>query len=426
MTYGPAGRSINNRHSEGSEREVRSAEVLYKGTSSMANDSFDRIIERQGTDSLKYDCASLRGMPEGLLPLWVADMDFKTADPVARALARAAEHGVFGYTVPGDSYYDAVRAWWRGRHGYGFDARSVVIAPGVVFALAQAVRAFTEPGDAVLIQRPVYYPFTEVVEDNGRRLVNSPLAPGEDGRYHVDFEDFERKLSAERPKLFLLCSPHNPVGRVWQRSELERLGDLCLAHGCLVVSDEIHADFVYPGAPKHTVFSTIKDSFRENSVICTSPSKSFNLAGLQISNVVIEDLDLRRRYRAEIGASGYSQPNIMGAIACRAAYEEGAPWFDELMDYLTGNLALLRARVRSDFPGVRLIEPEGTYLPWLDFRGLGLSHRETCELLVNKAKVWLDEGAMFGPEGEGFQRINIACPRAVLKEALDRIAAVMV
>jgi cystathionine beta-lyase len=395
----------------------------------MADYDFDRIIERRRTDCLKYDCAALRGMPEDLLPMWVADMDFPSPEPVANALRRAADHGIFGYTVPGDAYYDAVRAWWRERHGYAIDARHVVVLPGVVFALAQAVRAFTDPGDAVLIQRPVYYPFTEVIEDNGRKLVNSPLTLQDDGRYHIDFDDFERKLTEHRPRMFILCSPHNPVGRVWTRDELERIGDLCLAHRCLVVSDEIHADFVYPGEPpgarRHTVFSTIRETFRENSLICTSPSKSFNLAGLQLANIVIEDPALRRRYREEVNASGYSQPNIMGAAACRAAYGEGGPWFDALLSYLAGNLALLLSRLDADIPGVRLIEPEGTYLPWLDFRGTGLTHGEADDLLIKKAGVWLDTGTMFGPEGEGFQRMNIACPRSVLADATDRIAAAL-
>jgi cystathionine beta-lyase len=364
-------------------------------------------------------------------------MDFKTADPVADALRSAADHGIFGYTIPGASYYDALRSWWRERHGYDFDARSVVVLPGVVFALAQAVRAFTAPGDAVLIQRPVYYPFTEVIEDNGRRLVNNPLVIGEDGSYHIDFDDFERKLAEDRPKMFILCSPHNPVGRVWTRDELERMGDLCLEYACLVVSDEIHADFIYQtpsGAAdslpskthKHTVFSTIKNSFRGNSVICTSPSKSFNLAGLQLSNIVVEDKGLRLRYRTEIGASGYSQPNIIGVRACQAAYGEGGAWFDALASYLEGNLAVLRSRLDAEIPGVRLIEPEGTYLPWLDFRGTGLMQDEADDLLVSRAGVWLDSGTMFGPEGDGFQRINIACPRGILTNALDRIAAAMI
>jgi cystathionine beta-lyase len=394
----------------------------------MKSHDFDTIIDRRNTDSLKYDCARQRGMPEGLLPLWVADMDFRTADPVRAALARVADFGIFGYTVPGDAYYDALRCWWSSRFGYDFDARAVVITPGIVFALAQAVRAFTEPGDAVLIQRPVYYPFTEVIKDNGRRLVNSPLVIEDDGgtggtRWRMDFEDFERKLAEESPKLFLLCSPHNPVGRVWTPEELGRVGDLCDEYGCIVVSDEIHADFVY-GENRHTVFPTVKDAFRENSVVCTSPSKSFNFAGLQISNIVIENDALRRRFKQEINASGYSQPSLPGAVACRAAYEEGGPWLADLLEYLKGNLALLREAFPPAHDGVRLVEPEGTYLPLLDFRGTGLSDEVTTDLIVNRARLWFDQGTMFGPEGAGFQRINIACPRAVLEDAVGRLKAV--
>jgi cystathionine beta-lyase len=337
--------------------------------------------------------------------------------------------------VPGPAYYGALQSWWRTRFGYEFDARSVVVTPGVVFSLAQIVRAFTEPGDAVLIQRPVYYPFSEVIEDIGRKVVNSPLVFGADGRYHMDMDDFERKLAEQRPKMFILCSPHNPVGRVWTRGELERVGDLCLAHGCLVVSDEIHADFTY-GGHRHTVFSTVKDEFRANSIVCTSPSKTFNLAGLQVSNIIIEDSALRRRYKKEINAVGYSEPTIMGVVACRAAYEEGGSWLAELLDYLAGNIALLRDSfppmsgnrnaLRSAKPdrlssAISLVEPEGTYLPWLDFRGTGLTQKEADNILIGKAKVWFDSGTMFGPEGEGFQRINIACPRSVLQKAIQNI-----
>ncbi|MDR1068531.1 MAG: pyridoxal phosphate-dependent aminotransferase [Clostridiales Family XIII bacterium] len=386
--------------------------------------NFDTIIDRRGTGSLKYDGAVPRGMPADILPLWVADMDFRVTDPITDALRSAVGHGVYGYTMPGDEYFDAVRAWWHGRHSYEFDAKSVTLTPGVVFALAQAVRAFTEPGDAVLVQRPVYYPFSEVIEDNGRRLVNSPLVLTDGGSYEMDFESFERRLHEDRPRLFILCSPHNPVGRVWRAAELARIGELCLAYDCLIVSDEIHADFTYAGN-KHTVFSTVSDSFRERSVICTSPSKSFNLAALQISNIIIEDPALRRRFRSELNACGYSQSNMMGLAACRAAYEHGGPWFAELLGYLSENLALVRSffppsSEKLDTP--RLIEPEGTYLPWIDFRGLGLSHDETDRRLIHDAKVWLDSGTLFGPEGEGFQRINIACPRSVLEDALTRIA----
>jgi cystathionine beta-lyase len=423
---------------------------------------FDRIINRRGTDSLKYDRipAGVKSN-DGLLPLWVADMDFGVPDSVAQAIREVADFGIFGYVEPGAEYRAAVAAWWRERHGFEFDERAITVTPGVVFALAQAVRAFSGRGDAVLIQRPVYYPFTEVIENNGRRLVNSPLTLDETtGKYLMDFDDFERRLAEDRPRLFILCSPHNPVGRVWTKSELTRVGELCAAYDCLIISDEIHADFVY-GENHHTVFSTIKNSFRENSIICTAPSKSFNLAGLQISNIIIEDAVLRRRYRDEINASGYSQPNIAGLAACRAAYEHGGLWFDELLAYLEGNVDIVRkffshknapavggrdgingcvgGEERDDAcenifhpenqppfdkqpAGIRLIEPEGTYLPWLDFRNLGISQKEADARLIQNAKVWLDSGTMFGPEGEGFQRINIACPRSVLEDALVRIA----
>jgi cystathionine beta-lyase len=421
----------------------------------MKTENFDEIINRHGSDSLKYDRipAGLKSN-DGLLPLWVADMDFSVPDPVAQALREVADFGIFGYTEPGAAYRAAVAAWWRERHGFEFDERAITVTPGVVFALAQAVRAFSRRGDAVLIQRPVYYPFSGVIEVNGRRLVNSPLTLDEStGKYLMDFDDFERRLAEDRPRLFILCSPHNPVGRVWTKSELTRVGELCAAYDCIIVSDEIHADFVY-GKNPHTVFSTINENFRENSIICTAPSKSFNLAGLQISNIIIEDPGLRRRYREELNASGYSQPNIMGITACRAAYENGGPWFDELLAYLSGNLDIVRKfflslspttiRQREFLPSpshqpnnqilastelptnksanIHLIEPEGTYLPWLDFRDLAISQKEADKRLIQNAKVWLDSGTMFGPEGEGFQRINIACPRSVLEDALMRIA----
>ncbi|MDR2610666.1 MAG: aminotransferase class I/II-fold pyridoxal phosphate-dependent enzyme, partial [Clostridiales Family XIII bacterium] len=278
--------------------------------------NFDTIVPRRGTDSLKYDRMPPRGrVSEDTLSMWVADMDLRTADPVAAALKNLADFGIYGYTEPGDAYRAAVRAWWRERHSFDFDARSIIVTPGVVFALAQAVRAFSEPGDAILIQRPVYYPFTEVIADNKRRICNSPLRLTDEGRYVPDFEDFERRLAEDRPKLFLLCSPHNPVGRVWTKEELRRMGELCAKYDCIVVSDEIHADFVYAGS-RHTVFTTVDESFRENSIVCTSPSKSFNLAGLQISNIVAEDAALRKRLRDEINAGGYSQANIMGLAAC--------------------------------------------------------------------------------------------------------------
>jgi cystathionine beta-lyase len=360
-------------------------------------------------------------MPEGLIPLWVADMDFRAPEPVRTALTRMADSGVFGYTVPGADYYGAVTEWFSRRHGYRFERDHILISPGVVFALAAAVRAFTAEGDGVLIQRPVYYPFTEVIADNRRKVVNSPLVLGADGRYGMDFEDFERKLIERAVRLFLLCSPHNPVGRVWTAAELERIGDICARHGCLVVADEIHCDFTFPGF-QHTIFPSIKDSFAQNCILCTAPSKSFNLAGLQISNIVIANKTLRRAFKAEIAKTGYSQPNLPGVVACKTAYGEGGVWMEELKAYLLENLNCLRAFLAERIPKITLIEPEGTYLLWLDLRALNMTRGEMRTLLVEKAGLWLDDGAMFGPEGEGFQRINIACPRPILVQALEKLA----
>jgi cystathionine beta-lyase len=284
-----------------------------------------------------------------------------------------------------------------------------------------AVRAFTNEGDGVLIQRPVYYPFSHAIHPNNRKIVNNPLIFS-DGRYEIDFVDFERKLAESGAKLFIFCSPHNPVGRVWSREELKRLGAICLEHGCTIVSDEIHCDFVFPGN-KHTVFASVSRELEDSLVTCTAPSKTFNLAGLQISNIIIRNEELRRKFRAEIHRTGCSEANIFGLAACRAAYESGGDWLRGLLAYLNANLSFLREFLRENIPRARLVEPDGTYLIWIDFRPLGLSPAALNELIVNKAKLWLDDGAMFGEEGAGFQRVNIACPRATLSAALTRLKA---
>ncbi|GHU88838.1 cystathionine beta-lyase [Clostridia bacterium] len=373
--------------------------------------NFDEIIDRKGTWSLKYDCAARRGMPDGLLPMWVADMDFQTPETVRNALKNVAEHGIFGYSEPDESYFEAVRNWFASRHGYETRREWLVRTPGVVFALAAAVEAFTERGGAVLIQPPVYYPFFEVVRTKGRELIENPLVCNGSG-YAMDFDDFERKIIENRVKLFLLCSPHNPVGRVWTRGELTTLGEICLRHGVTVVSDEIHEDFVYTGY-KHTVFAAISPEFADISVVCTAPSKTFNLAGLQIANIFIKDPEKRRAFRRAVDYTGTSQLGIMGLAACKAAYET-PEWADELVAYLEGNLSLIREK----FPDVRT---QGTYLAWLDFRALGLTDDELDRRVIHGAKLWLDRGTMFGAEGSGFQRVNFACPRAVLADALERL-----
>ena len=381
--------------------------------------NFDEIVDRRNTDCLKYDFAVERGMPADVLPLWVADMDFRTAPGIIERAVADASFGIYGYTDNKDDYFQAVAAWYRDYFDWKVEKKWLVKTPGIVFAIGIAVQALTKEGDAVMIQQPVYYPFSEVIKDNDRVLVNNALVL-KDEHYEIDFEDFEEKIIQNNVKLFILCSPHNPVGRVWTYDELRRMGEICLKHDVKVVSDEIHSDFVYEGR-KHYVFSTVDPAFEEISVICTAPSKTFNLAGLQASNIFIPNAQIRKAFKRKISAAGYGQPNMIGLHACQAAYETGREWLEELKVYLKGNLDYTRTYLEKNLPQIKLIEPEGTYLIWLDCRALGLPEEKLEHLIVNEAKLWLDSGAIFGEVGEGFERINIACPRAVLKEALERL-----
>ena len=385
------------------------------------NLNFEQGVNRKGTRCLKYDFAVQRGRSADLLPLWVADMDFKTSSYIQDALLRQAEHGVYGYTEADEAYFDAVRSWMEHRHGWKIEPEWLLKTPGVVFALAMAVKAFTKQGDHVIIQSPVYYPFREVIESNDREVANNVLYQDENGSYKINFEDFERQIVEKRIRLFLLCSPHNPVGRVWKEWELRKIGDICLKHNVLVVSDEIHSDFTY-GENIHHVFASLDEKYAAITTTCTAPSKTFNIAGLQISNIWISNPELRARFRAEVTAAGYSQVNLMGLVACQAAYETGEEWLKELKIYLEGNLDYVRTFLKENLPEIKLTEPEGTYLLWLDFSSLGMKEEQLKDLVENKAKLWLDSGAMFGPDGEGFERINIACPREILKQALTQLA----
>lgn len=383
------------------------------------NLDFDTIIDRKNTDCLKYDFAKRRGMPEDVLPLWVADMDFKTSSYVEDALAERARHGIFGYSESQTPYFEIVRDWMKRHHDWEVKEPWLIKTPGVVFALAMAVKAYTEPGDGVLIQSPVYYPFSEVIEDNGRRIVSNTLVLGEDHKYHIDFEDFERQIKENRIKLFFLCNPHNPVGRVWTTEELTRLGDICLKYRVTVVSDEIHSDFIFRG--KHQVFADLKKEYADITVTCTAPSKTFNLAGLLLSNIFISNRELRHKFRQQVNAAGISQLSPFGLVACETAYTQGEEWYQAMLAYVAENIAFTKEYVEKHLPGVEMVEHEGTYLVWLDFRKTGLSVEELEDLIVNRAKLWLDSGKIFGKSGEGFQRINVACPRQILEEALHRI-----
>ena len=411
----------------------------------MTTYNFDKITNRKGTNCLKYDFAVERGKPADVLPLWVADMDFPVSEEITKSLHAAVEHGIYGYSQPKDAYYNAVMNWMERNHNWKTEREWIVKTPGVVFALGAAVKAFTDPGDAILIQNPVYYPFTNIIRDNNRKVVDNTLVyhpvtertvvpvTTDDASeqqinnvgtvspaYQIDFEDFERKIEQEHVKLFILCNPHNPVGRVWTVEELQQLGEICLRHHVIVVSDEIHNDFVYPGY-EHTVFANVDPRFAEFTVTCTAPSKTFNLAGLQISNIFIPNEKLRKAFQTEIDKTGYDEPNALGIVACEAAYRAGEDWLDQLRAYLLKNLNFLRNFLQEKIPQIHLVEPEGTYLVWLDCSELGITGEELDQFIVDKAGLWLDGGSMFGPSGAAFQRVNIACPRATLQLALDKL-----
>jgi cystathionine beta-lyase len=355
--------------------------------------------------------------------MWVADMDIACPDPVVEALVNRAKHGIYGYTAPTDSYFKSVVNWMKKRHAWEISPDWICITPGVVPALNMLVQTFISPGEKVLIQPPVYYPFFGAIENNGGVLVTNPLLY-EERRYRMDFNDLERAAQDPQLKLAILCSPHNPVGRVWTKEELERFGEICLHNNVLVVSDEIHSDLIYPGQV-FTPFSTINDDFAQNSITCTAASKTFNLAGLHTSNIIIPNEELRLRFMKTIQRNGLFGIGTFGVVALQAAYDHGESWLEQVLEYVVGNYQYLDEFIRRHIPQITVIPPEGTYLVWLDCRSLGLDKWELKKLMLEEARVYLDEGYIFGPEGEGFERINIACPRPLLVEALERIKTVV-
>ncbi len=381
---------------------------------------FDKITDRKNTFAIKYDLAQRRNKPVDAVSLWVADMDFPTAPCIQKALEERAVHGIFGYSVPDSRYFNALKNWFIQRHNFEIQKEWVVNTPGVVFAIATAIKTFTNEGDGVLIQKPVYYPFFNTINVLKRRVVNNPLMY-KNGKYEIDFEDFENKIVFEKVKLFILCSPHNPGGRVWTYDELSKLSEICIRHNVLVVSDEIHSDIVFEGHT-HTIWAKLSKETEQNSIICTSPSKTFNLAGLQFSNILIPNENLRAAFKLEIDKTGYDEPSLMGIVAATAAYQEGGEWFDEAKAYIYENIKFTQNYIAQNCPKIRVILPEGTYLLWLDFSAFTeLTDHDINDKILNKAKVWLDEGKMFGSEGKKFQRINCATPRPILEEALKRI-----
>ncbi|MDN5351882.1 MAG: cysteine-S-conjugate beta-lyase [Clostridiales bacterium] len=383
--------------------------------------TFDDVIDRKNTNSIKWEPAVLKNLfgEDDLLSMWVADMDFKCPDPVVEALVKRASHGIYGYSDIDDGYYDAIIQWNKRRNDWHLDKSWIVFTPGVVPAVNYLVQAFCKTGDKVIIQNPVYYPFSSAIVNNGATIVLNPLKET-DGDYVMDYEDLEEKAKDPRVKLLILCSPHNPVGRVWRKEELERLGEICIANHVLVVADEIHSDLIMSGH-KHTPFAGISEAFANNSITCVAPSKTFNLAGLQVSNIIIPNEQLRNEYQIILENNAIRHPNTFGIVALEAAYTKGEPWLEAVLEYIEGNMDYIKTFVDERLPEIKFKKPEGTYLAWLDFRGLGMDQKALESWMQKELKLALDEGYIFGSGGEGFERINAACPRVLLEEALGRI-----
>lgn len=378
--------------------------------------NFDIPVPRRGTDSYKWDSAD----DENVLPMWVADMDFRTAPAITDALLRRVEHGIFGYTRVPDSYYEAVIGWFSRRHGWAINREWMIYTSGVVPAISAVIKALTVPGDKVLVQTPVYNCFFSSIRNNGCDTVTSPLVQT-GNTFVVDYDDLERKAADPKVKIMLLCNPHNPVGRVWKRDELMRIGEICIRHGVKIVSDEIHCELVFPGYC-YTPFASISDEFLRNSVTCISPSKAFNIAGLQIANIVCYDAEWRRKIDRAINDNEVCDVNPFGVIATQAAYNESEEWLDRLIGYLHMNYRYMREFCEAHLPDFPITVLEGTYLVWMDCRRLGMPSEKLEQELVDKAGLWLNAGTMYGAEGEGFMRWNIACPRVTLADGLQRFS----
>ncbi len=376
---------------------------------------FDKIVPRRHSGSYKWD-----SIPEDALPLWVADMDFEVAPAIKKALADRVAHGVFGYTQIDDSYYEAVLSWYQRRHQWSIDRRWMLYTSGVVPAISCSIKALTLPGENVLVQTPVYNCFFSSIRNQGCQIVENRLVRKDDS-YVIDWEDFERKCADEKTTVFLLCNPHNPGGRVWTKDELAKMGAICAKHHVFVISDEIHCELVMPGY-KFTPFAAVNDVNLRNSVTLSSPSKSFNTAGLQIANIICKDDEIRRRIDRVINIFEVCDVNPFGPVALKAAYNESEEWLDELNEYIWGNYQLLKETFAQQLPSLKVTRLEGTYLAWVDISSLGMTSDAVTKKLLKEGHVFVSNGTLYGKEaGEGFIRINLACPRAVLKEGLSRI-----
>lgn len=384
------------------------------------NYDFDTVIDRTHNFAAKHDELGLKFGRTDLIPLWVADMDFKVAEPIIAAIRQRAEQGIFGYTSRPDSYFQAVHQWLGQRHGWATDTQLMIHSPGVVPSLSLIIQNFTQPGDKIIVQSPVYYPFFDVVKSNGRILVENPLKVVQ-GRYEMDYDQLEQ-IAQTGAKWLLLCSPHNPVGRVWEQAELERLGKICLDHGIRIIADEIHSDLVFSGH-KHTPFAAISENFRQNTITCIAPSKTFNLAGLQASIVIFPHIIDRDKFDRVLGDLDIRRNNCFSLVATEAAYRDGAEWLEQLKQYIEGNFAFIRDFCQQHIAKIQPNYPEGTYLVWIDCRKLGMNKEQLHDFMVNNAKIAMDDGYWFGSDYAGFMRLNAACPRSILAKAMQQLQA---
>lgn len=379
---------------------------------------FDKVVDRNNTQNVKYDYRKTYFGSDDVLPMWVADMDFETPSFVMEAIENRLKHQVLGYSYRPDSTYEAIINWLGRRHQWKVQKEWIGFTPGVVPALNFAVLALTNPGDKVIIQTPVYFPFYTAVRDHGRELAENPMVL-EKGRYRIDFEQLKSCID-KNTKLLILCSPHNPTGNVWKKEELEELAGICLENGITIISDEIHADLVYPGN-KHIPTASISDEIADSTLTLMAPSKTFNIAGLATSFIIGSNPKLFKKVNSFTEKLHLSQGNIFGTVAMEAAFNYGDEWLDELIRYLSKNVGITRDFINNEMPGVELIDPDSTYLLWIDFRKLGIPHKELVKLMIDKAGLGLSDGKLFGSDGEGFQRMNIGCASSVLEEALERM-----
>ena len=385
--------------------------------------NFDEIVDRSNTSCIKWDYVKEFLGEDNLLPMWVADMDFKTPDFIIKAVKERANHEIFGYSMRPQGYYQSIVDWVRNRHSWEIEKDWIVFSPGVVPALNMAVLAFTQPGDEIIVQPPVYFPFFTAVTDHNRKLIYNQLKL-ENGHYTINFDDLKRKITSQT-KMIILSNPHNPVGRAWTEGELKELAEICVKNKILILSDEIHSDLVFK-PHRHNVLANLSDEIADNTLTMMAPSKTFNLAGMSTSSVIISNPELRKTFKATLDKLHLGLGNIFGAVASEAAYTNGNDWLDQMLDYVKGNVDYVDEFLKSHLPQVKMVQPEATYMVWLDFRKLKLSRKELNELILQKAKLGLNDGEVFGPGGEGFHRMNLACPRSYVETAMNQLKAAVV